>query len=1398
MNKGEEMRERGKKKELTENAGRTLTGILAAAIVMSNLSGTGLVVQAAETEKIEQKKIVEAEEIPEWKTPLQEDAAAEETTAEETTQETMTTESGTEIEQEEKTEEAKEENIEEEQEVSASKEAIFASVYLQLDANGGTCDITLLELTPEDMELSLPNARKAGLRFTGWYMDSECTIAFDESNILWEAGSTYTLYAGYEQIEQKEFLLVKKTLQQNINGVTITVEGNMPAEAVLEVRAEELTKKEQENIVRESEIIESEEQLYAQENVSYSYDISICYQDVEYEPYLFDEMMQVTFSFDDVQELKDVEQLEIFHIDDNENVEKIEIKEVSASEISFDADAFSTYILITKIDYVGNKNWSYGFTGEVQTFTAPVAGQYTFECYGAGISSSKGGFAKGTIALKKNETVYIYVGGQNNTFNGGGEGGSVWHAASNTGGSFNQAVSSEHGCGATDVRVGTGLETRMIVAGGGSGNGHQGGVNYSYNGHDVSHGPFYINIMANNTVSSNHTLGQGSEYATRVDEGDWGSGSYPNHGRYSYRTVTGGGGGGYYGGNSGYAGTSGINYNVTYQGKEYQTSDSVVENLVYEGNGKCQISLYALEADVITYYNYNMKKLGEAAGLTGSYVSFPTISDALERPSDSKYDYTYLGWDDMSTEEIEHYTDAQTVENALNGDRNYIAVYEETGKSYRISLDSADAQSAGTTSITATYHNTLPDIVIPQKEGVIFAGYYTEQAGAGTQIYSADGKGVALSGFDKDSIIYAHWVQPITQVQSPENKEVIAGYTGAVLTTQAQVIQSAGYVLSYQWYINQENSNIGGNAIEAADSRRLVIPEGFPTGHYYFYCLITATSALNGQSVSVLTEAAQLSVEKGVIGMNQVEVENETCIYDGTPKALSAAINNSNPHTIYYSSEPLNENNYLTKGTTVPNSYIDAGSYLNYIYVTGTDFADFSGSIRMTIQKAEPKVYLSSKNTAYNGKNQTVDAARVYDVNDKKMELAIAYVYFMDEACTTKTDSACGAVREGDAPLAAGTYYVLAVTQETANYKAIATKNPVMFNIIGTKVKYSISGYHGVYDEKPHGLQVVNEDEINTSIYFSNHTELTKDNYLSAGTVVPYEYTEVGNYPVYYIVVSRLVGDINEYEAGMSSIVIEEKKETPETDNKEKDDQDSNFENNQQGSGNTGQTETLKPHAHNYELISFTEPAVAREGKALYRCKKCGHELVVTYPALEDESRENILEKTDTSAKEDRKEIEKDMEEIQKDKTIEKEKPSLNKSEQSKEENIDRQTNLKEIAEEEKQKAFTEAELYQIAKALDGLTKEQIRELHEKGLLNMTQEELERLFAILSSQRLINEDQVSLSENPALTQENSGGRITTKQPQTMWKLLWAFLLGAAVMYLLRKGMETKNVKKQER
>ena len=128
----------------------------------------------------------------------------------------------------------------------------------------------------------------------------------------------------------------------------------------------------------------------------------------------------------------------------------------------------------------------FAFTGTVpEPWLVPVTGQYKLEVWGAqgggsqvdGNSSlgvgGKGGYSYGTVSLNKNDTLYIYVGGQgetsgtnNNTkaeggFNGGG---SAWGSSSGdpAGG----------GGGATDIRINTdSLYARVIVAGGGGGGG---------------------------------------------------------------------------------------------------------------------------------------------------------------------------------------------------------------------------------------------------------------------------------------------------------------------------------------------------------------------------------------------------------------------------------------------------------------------------------------------------------------------------------------------------------------------------------------------------------------------------------------------------------------------------------------------------------------------------------------------------------------------------------------------------------------------------------------------------------------------------------------------------------------------------------------------------------------
>ena len=106
------------------------------------------------------------------------------------------------------------------------------------------------------------------------------------------------------------------------------------------------------------------------------------------------------------------------------------------------------------------KNWEYNYTGDVQTFTSSYKGIYQIELYGAqgGTHNSyavggKGSYQKGVITLDKNQTLNVYVGGQNG-YNGGG----IQNGYQLAGG------------GATDIRYG-GTETsnRILVAAGGGG-----------------------------------------------------------------------------------------------------------------------------------------------------------------------------------------------------------------------------------------------------------------------------------------------------------------------------------------------------------------------------------------------------------------------------------------------------------------------------------------------------------------------------------------------------------------------------------------------------------------------------------------------------------------------------------------------------------------------------------------------------------------------------------------------------------------------------------------------------------------------------------------------------------------------------------------------------------------
>ncbi|MCL0952532.1 glycine-rich protein [Clostridioides difficile] len=241
--------------------------------------------------------------------------------------------------------------------------------------------------------------------------------------------------------------------------------------------------------------------------------------------------------------------------------------------------------------------WNFGYNGSPQSVILKP-GKYKFECWGSsgGINNSswytdaKGGYSKGEITLKKQTTLYVYVGESgfassstsNNTksgFNGGGKG------------YLNQQVMgtyySMYGGGATDIRlVGgawdneQGLLSRIIVAGGGGGSYHpytggaggglEGGTGYSANDRHRPGGTQY----------------QGGIGRVSTENGSFGKGC-------SAKDSTGeGGGGGWFGGagmNGVGAGGGGSGYVLTkdsYKPTGYTpTSEYYFDNVVMESGG---------------------------------------------------------------------------------------------------------------------------------------------------------------------------------------------------------------------------------------------------------------------------------------------------------------------------------------------------------------------------------------------------------------------------------------------------------------------------------------------------------------------------------------------------------------------------------------------------------------------------------------------------------------------------------------------------------------------------------------------------------------------------------------------------------------------------------------------
>ncbi len=238
--------------------------------------------------------------------------------------------------------------------------------------------------------------------------------------------------------------------------------------------------------------------------------------------------------------------------------------------------------IITK-DSDNNKVYGFSYTGDYQTFSVPEDGTYKIELWGAsggsslmsgvvGSSHGKGAYTSGEIILKKDDKLYLYVGGAGENgilkadakggYNGGGIG--TWD--------MNDDESGGGGGGATDIRLTASdwndfnsLKSRIMVAAGGGG----GSWSYATVG---SGGGISADKPFESTVPGTQTSGYAFGYGQNGEGKDTGSNGI------------GGGGGGYYGGGTcniigESAGAGGSSFISGHKGCNAISSSSTLENI---------------------------------------------------------------------------------------------------------------------------------------------------------------------------------------------------------------------------------------------------------------------------------------------------------------------------------------------------------------------------------------------------------------------------------------------------------------------------------------------------------------------------------------------------------------------------------------------------------------------------------------------------------------------------------------------------------------------------------------------------------------------------------------------------------------------------------------------------
>ena len=164
--------------------------------------------------------------------------------------------------------------------------------------------------------------------------------------------------------------------------------------------------------------------------------------------------------------------------------------------------------------------------------------------------------------------------------------------------------------------------------------------------------------------------------------------------------------------------------------------------------------------EVVGYSYNNIHKYGVKANTPTGYkfVGWFTLRSNMPTTDWYQISQSMLSSTPISTSES-FIPDSSTLRifRGFNNEQYYL-LFAKYDNKFTVTLNKKGG-SDGTTTVTATYGQPMPQITIPTRAGYTFTGYYdTDASTGGTQYYTASGSSVRNWDKSNDATLYARWV----------------------------------------------------------------------------------------------------------------------------------------------------------------------------------------------------------------------------------------------------------------------------------------------------------------------------------------------------------------------------------------------------------------------------------------------------------------------------------------------------------------------------------------------------------------------------------------------------------------------------------------------------------------